>query len=177
MRTTTQKLRLDVRSSTSTIHAVYRDRIIQQRPVRPQSPYEHTISIMISITSTSTFLAGRPQLLHDVVRDSLQPFLGGRRPRRLTQISLPRNTETCNHLTRQDHNLPFDKGFRASNEVLEGWDDKRCWYRVFFGEGNPRDGVKRNTALEYLSPRAVFSFCKSESMGDAEQGYPFPDGH
>jgi len=122
------------------------------------------------------FLA-RPQLLHDVVRDSLQPFLGGKHLRRLAQIFLPSNAQACNHLTRQIRNLPFEKGLRASNEILKGWDDEGRWYRVFFGEGNPRDEVKRDTALEYLSPCAVLSFCKSESMGDGEESYPFPDGH
>jgi len=81
------------------------------------------------------------------------------------------------HLTGQIHNLRFEKGLRASNEILEGRDDESCRYGVFFGEGDPRDEVERNTALEHLSPRAVFSFCESESMGDGEEGYPFPYGH
>jgi hypothetical protein len=131
----------------------------------------------VSPSRRNQYFLGRPQLLHDVVRDSLQPWLGGKHPRRLAQISLPRNTQACNHLTRQIRNIPFEKGLWASNEILEGWDDEGRWYRVFFGEGNPRDEVKRNASLEYLSPRAVFSFCKSESMGDGEKGYPFPYGH
>jgi hypothetical protein len=70
------------------------------------------------------------------------------------------------------------RGSRASNEILEGWDDERSWYRVLFGEGNPHDEVKRSsTVLEYLSSRAVFSFCKSESVGDGEEVYPIPNGH
>lgn len=119
----------------------------------------------------------RPQLLHNVVRDSLQPRLRGKHPRRLAQIYLPCNTETCNHLNRQIDNLPFEKGLQTSNEILEGRDDEGCWYRVFFGEGNPCNGAKSNTTFEYLSLRAVFSCFKFESMGDREEGYPFLDGH